>query len=441
MPRSISKVSVIFLLLICIGFLFANNILILVSIIPLTLMAFGYYLKMPESVRVDKTIEKNRVAVGELLDVSVRILVGSGVGSIEICDVVPQHFELVTGSNYCAVWKGFAQKELCLSYTIRCTASGTYSVKATNWKSKHATGAFSINRKYETDLTVEVTPRLIELKKVRGVSTVCKVPMPEGALASMGMTTQEFKEIRLYSPGDPFKSINWKVTSRNLVRGNVWPVVNEFEKEGKKSVWIFLDTSRLMSFGSNIKNVKEYSVEAVNSLSDYYINHNCTVSLHTFGESDIFINPGSGRQHHYRIQRELMKIRNFTSIPSKFSAQSKDLEEAVYSCRSYFSGLRPMFVIVTRFCTNNSDEIRKGINIMSKYTMLRKGHLPSIMVVNIMGYGLMAENPNEMLASDVLEAMNKVVSRDIRKRCIWIDWDPNKESLTGALLKQVVTQK
>jgi len=49
-----------------------------------------------------------------------------------------------------------------------------------------------------------------------------------------------------------------------LVRGSIWPVVNEFEKEGKKSVWIFLDTSKIMSFGSNIKNVKEYSVEAVN---------------------------------------------------------------------------------------------------------------------------------------------------------------------------------
>jgi len=124
--------------------------------------------------------------------------------------------------NYCAVWKGFEPKEILLNYTVRCTASGTYTFRTTGWRARHAVGAFSINRKYETDLTVEVTPRLIELKKVRGMSTVCKVPMPEGALASMGMTTQEFKELRLYSPGDPFKAINWKVTSRNLVRGSIW---------------------------------------------------------------------------------------------------------------------------------------------------------------------------------------------------------------------------
>ncbi|HOM02576.1 MAG TPA: DUF58 domain-containing protein [Acetivibrio sp.] len=439
MPKRVSMVSIIFLLLVSIGFLLANNILILVSIIPFILMGFGYYFKMPDGVRVKKTVSKNRVSVGELLEVSVRVQVESGFGSIEICDVVPQHFELVEGTNYCAAWKGFEPKELCLNYTIRCTASGTYTFKTTKWKARHSLGGFSTNRKYETDLTVEVTPRLIELKKVRGMSTVSKVPMPEGALASMGMSTQEFKELRLYCPGDPFKSINWKVTSRNLVRGNVWPVVNEFEKEGKKSVWIFLDTSPIMSFGSNIKNVREYSVEAVNSLSDYYVNHNCSVSFHTFGGSNIFVNSGSGRQQHYRILRELMKIRNFTGVSKKKSEQLKNLEETVYSCRSYFSGLRPMFVVVTRFCTRNSEEILKGINLMSKYTMLRKGHAPSIMLINIMGYGLMAENHNEMMAADLLEAMNKVLSANIRKNCVWIDWDPNKESLTGALLKQVVS--
>jgi hypothetical protein len=58
-----------------------------------------------------------------------------------------------------------------------------------------------------------------------------------------------------------------------------------------------------------------------------------------------------------------------------------------------------------------------------------------------MGYGLMAENQYETLASNVLEAMNRVISKDIRKNCIWIDWNPTKESLTGALLKQVVAAK
>jgi len=72
-----------------------------------------------------------------------------------------------------------------------------------------------------------------------------------------------------------------------------------------------------------------------------------------------------------------------------------------------------MFIIITRFCTKNSEEIFKGINLMSKYTSLRKGYVPSIMLINIMGYGLMAENENEMMAANLLEAMNKVLSEKI----------------------------
>jgi len=109
-----------------------------------------------------------------------------------------------------------------------------------------------------------------------------------------------------------------------------------------------------------------------------------------------------------------MKIRNFTGVSrensgerQKNSKEHKKLEEAVYSCRNYFNGLRPMFIIITRFCTKNSEEIFQRYKPYVKYTSLRKGYVPSIMLINIMGYGLMAENENEMMAANLLEAMNK----------------------------------
>ncbi|NLD51183.1 MAG: hypothetical protein GX660_28950 [Clostridiaceae bacterium] len=100
--------------------------------------------------------------------------------------------------------------------------------------------------------------------------------------------------------------------------------------------------------------------------------------------------------------------------------------------------MRPLFVIITRFCTNNYDEVKKGIERMSRYT-IRKGALPSVMVVNIDGYGLMAENQAEKLASNLLDSMNRIISKEVRKNCIWIDWDPARESLTEAIIKQVVS--
>ncbi|MDQ2087877.1 DUF58 domain-containing protein [Herbivorax sp. ANBcel31] len=438
MQRYVFIVSSVFLTLIILGFLFANNILIVMSFIPLVSLAVGYFINIPKDITVKKSVSKKRATVGEILNVKLKVLIESGTGPIQICDLVPQYFELVDGSNFCVVWKGNKSKEIDILYKIKCTVSGVYPLNGTTWKSGHPVCYYWERGSCESDISVEITPRLLELKKVRGVSMTSKIPMPQGALASMGMTTHDFKEISLYYPGDPFKSINWKATSRNLLRGDIWPVVNKFEKEGKKSVWIFLDTSKVMGYGTNIKNVTEYSIEAVNGLGDYYLKQNCSLALVTYGgEDEGYVAPGSGRQQYFKILRELMDIKDYYSKFDDSYKLVKPLDEVVYSLRGHFPGLRPMFIIVTRFCNNNYYEIKKAVETMSHYTS-RNGLLPSVLLLNIIGYELMAENKPEKIASDILQTMNRIISKDLRKKCIWIDWNPVKESLTGALLKQVV---
>lgn len=440
MPGFVFRTSTIFLIVLLTGFLFANNILVLTSFAILCYLAFGYFVKVPRDIEVQKVISKGKITSGEILEIKLKVFVKSGIGILEICDVIPMHFELIEGSNYFVMWKGLDRREASLSYTVKCTSSGTYPMNITKWKSTHSVCNFYESGWCENDISVEVLPRLLELRKVRGMSVANKIPMPQGALSSMGMTTNEFKEIRLYSPGDSFKSINWKVTARSLLKGHVWPVVNEFEKEGKKSAWIFLDTSRTMNFGSNVRNVKEYSIEVVNSLSDYYLKHNCSVSFLTYGYKKVAIYGGSGRKQYYRILKELIGIKDGKTEIYNMKTGLTSLSETVYSNRQHFLGLRPLFVVITRFCTNNYDEIKKGIEQMTKYTV-RKGVIPSVMVVNISGYSLMSENQPEKLASSLLDSMNRVISKEIRKKCIWIDWDPSRESFTEAILKQVVTVK
>ena len=438
MQRYIFMLSSVFLTLLISGFLFANNILVMISSIPLTFLAIGYFIEGPKNITIKKNISKKRAPVGEVLDVELEVSIQSGMGPVQISDFVPQHFELVEGSNFYIIWKGKNLKKLNIFYKIKCTTSGVYSLGETRWKSGHVICNYWNNGSCKNDVSIEITPRLLELKKVRGASIISKIPMPQGAVASMGMTTNDFKEIRSYYPGDAFKSINWKATSRNLVRGDIWPVVNEFEKEGKKSVWIFLDTSKIMGYGTNIKNVMEYSIEAVNGLGDYYLKQNCSLALVTYGgEWEVYVPPGTGKQQYFKILKELINIKNnYYKLDDLYKAV-KSLDDVVYSYRGYFPGLRPMFIIITRFCNNNYYEVQKAIDTMSCYTT-KNGLLSSILVLNIVGYELMAENQSEKVASDILQSMNVIISKDLRKQCIWIDWNPVKESLTGALLKQVV---
>ena len=47
----------------------------------------------------------------------------------------------------------------------------------------------------------------------------------------------------------------------------------------------------------------------------------------------------------------------------------------------------------------------------------------------------------EKQAANLIESFMNIMSKELRNRCIWIDWNPARESLTSALLKQVVTAR
>jgi len=440
MPGYVSRLGTIFLFLILVGFLLANNIIVAVCLIPLCLMAVGYFIEVPKDISVSKRISKNRACVGELLNISVDVSIESGFGPVFICDALHGSFDLVEGSNFHILWKGAASKRFKFNYKIRCNSSGTYSLNVTKWRAKHPVCDYSENGICRNDLSIQIVPRLLELHKIRGLSAKCRVPMPQGALSMLGMTTHEFKEVRMYYPGDPFKSINWKVTSRNLFRGKIHPVVNEFEKEGKKSVYIFLDTSPTMNYGTKSKNVIEYSVEAVNGFADHYLGQNCMVSLISFGSKEIVVPAGGGKKQYHRILGELMKIRDNAGVRRITKVKYPNLNEIIYLNREHFVGIRPLFIVVTRFCGSNNETLKKAVESMSKYTM-RNGNLPSIMMINIMGYEIKIKKDTERQAAGVLESFVNVMSKDLRNRCIWVDWNPAKESLTSALLKQAVTAR
>jgi len=440
MPRYISKLGTVFFGLILAAFLMANNILIAVSIIPLCLMAVGYFFELPKGIRVSKSISKNRARVGEILSISLNVSIESGIGPVIICDVLHGSFELVQGNNFHVVWKGFSPKIVKINYKVRCNASGTYWLKDTKWRTKHPVCDYTENGVCQNDISVKIVPRLLELHKIRGLAAKSRVPMPQGALSTLGMTTHEFKEVRMYYPGDPFKSINWKVTSRNLFRGKIYPVVNEFEREGKKSVYIFLDTSPTMNYGTKSKNVMEYSIEAVNAFADYYLAQNCMVSLISFGSKKIVVPAGSGKMQYHRILRELMSIRDNTDGRKANKKKATTLTEIIYSNREHFIGVRPLFIVITRFSGNNYETLKKAVEDMSKYTV-RNGNLPSIMMVNIIGYEMRIKKDIEKQAAGIIESFMNIMSKELRNRCIWIDWNPARESLTSALLKQAVTAR
>ncbi len=117
---------------------------------------------------------------------------------------------------------------------------------------------------------------------MRDPRLLSKMPTPMGAQSRLGMKTNDFMDIRPYSHGDPYRSINWKATAKLSGLGQARPLVNEYEKEGKKTVYIFVDAGSWMSLGSSVDNVFEYALQAASGISRFYLERDMKVGVYVY---------------------------------------------------------------------------------------------------------------------------------------------------------------
>jgi uncharacterized protein (DUF58 family) len=437
LPDPVVKMIKLFCWVLLIGVFFANTVVIMLSFIPFMVAAIGLLTKQPSKITIERSYSRERVFSGEAIEICLDIEAQEGMGIIEVCEILPRHFEVIEGSNYKIFWKGMGTVKYRLVYKLRCTTSGTYHIGNTAIKVYHCIYGHVHSSMERNPKIIEVNPRLFDTTKAKSISNFSKIPMPLGNISNMGMSTLEFKEIRQYSYGDSFKFINWKATARNLNKGGNLPIVNDYEKEGKKSVWIYLNVSKSMGMGSNIKNSLESGLEAVNSLVDFYLKQNAFVAFGTYNDMHEFIYPGSGQKHYIKILKTILRCSSNIGAARKSGNKPISLKEAVICNKKYMSGSEPLFIIVTRYYDKFYDSLIEGIDEMSKYASYRKGVF-KIMIVNIIGYGMAANSDLEKLSAELQHLKDYKNIQRLRKKCIWIDWDPSQTSFSKALMSQVV---
>ncbi len=83
------------------------------------------------------------------------------------------------------------------------------------------------------ELIVKLKP--LSLKKIRDPRLLSKMPTPMGAQSRLGMKTNDFMDIRSYSYGDPYRSINWKATSEKYPVSSTPGPGQRVRKRGKEN--------------------------------------------------------------------------------------------------------------------------------------------------------------------------------------------------------------
>jgi len=417
------------------GLFLASRILLLTSFVPLFIFLFGNFLSNTE-IKGMRKHSQTRVSIGETFDVQASGIVSGGLGTVILHEELPEAFELVEGSNYKALWKGFGSKQFKFHYKVRCIKRGVYYFKGLKWE---FIPIFGLRQPMKgiigesNELTVST--RLFHVQKIRVPHKFSVVSNPLQGITRIGSLSTDFRDIRQYMPGDPFKLINWKATARMSTQIENLPLINEYEREGKFCVWIFLDAHQDMRFGTSVENAFEYSVEATINLSYLLLNKGFLLGLYIYNDLEETFYPDVGKQQFIKIADRLLTLYSVEKGIQFVTMET--LPEAMEMNRTLLTSLSPLIIVITHLTHKNIGEIIHSIRKVSAYN--RKKYSTKTIIINVLPYDLIQKkNMIEELTARMLETKSKKLSDRLRALGIVVlDWNPRKESFRSVLAKNL----
>jgi uncharacterized protein (DUF58 family) len=417
---------------ILVAMILLDTVFLCIALVYLVFLLFALAIEQPKGAHLDREKLEIKAMVDDVVDIANRVSVDSGVGIVTIADKLPTYFELnqdggdpsndseTIGGNFRVYWKGTSKISTEMRYRVKLTKRGIYEIpppafelfQVANLKQAYICSS-------GTSMTMSVRNRPINVKRMRSPRLISHMPIPLGAITNIGVHTDEFRELRQYVQGDPYNKINWKATARLCsFRPNMPPLVNEYEREGRQTVWILLDASSRMRRGTEIENAFEYGVRAVSGLSQFYLARNCRVALSIYNCGTTLL-PDTGRRQEYRIAKALLK--------AEVNNQRQSLGYAIDNHKWHLVGQNPLFIIVTMVGMDNINELLEGIRKMRLYSIANRSQ---VIVIDILGYDIVARGISEEIGAQLLDYTSLPARRALRRGGAFVaSWDGKREIL------------
>ena len=229
-----------------------NPILLGGAIYVLLVVLAGASLQAPGRITVARLAPRTVCWSGDTLEIERRVEVDGGIGPLYVYDQLPGEAEVVDGNNFRVVWKWPGARSFDLSYSISFPKRGIYTVGETTWEAEAPVGwGERVSSQAGPSLEFYVAPRTQAIVRVNQIRGRAHSRSPQEDAAVLGTSTNDFTDLRPYVPGDPMRWINWKSSARSA--GSVNPLlVNKYDPEGRKSIWIFLDGADYMEVGDDV---------------------------------------------------------------------------------------------------------------------------------------------------------------------------------------------
>lgn len=310
-----------------------------IFIIPLAL-TFFYSSLFSDPRKPDLTIRRRlnplRSFGGENIKVTIEILnnLNMEVNELRLDDKVPDSLHLERGmTSFNISLQPLERTERF--YEISAPKRGRYVLGPLKATSIDLMGFRQCSSRVPVQDVVMVFPRVEDMGKVE--LTARRVgPWPGTILSRNVGPGTEFYELRLYSPGDELRRINWKASAKH---GQL--VTNEFETERVTDVLVVLDCSEAIASGIFNPNAEEFEVNLTASLCSQLLLQGNRVGLLIYGAERTWVPPAFGKRQLLRILSGLtIATAGRGIVPIDFVVET--IVDAVLPARSVIAFISPL---------------------------------------------------------------------------------------------------
>jgi len=251
--------------------------------------------------RIDirREISKDKIFQGGLT--AVRLIVynptGINLDRVTITDMVPDAFDIVFGENHMETNLP-AGGRVELSYVLRAAARGAHIIGPVVLTVMDNMSMFETEYEFPSFSEVRVFPAYGDVRRIEITQKTLGGFLPgHHTMFKIKGSGYDFHQLRLYTPSDPIKLIDWKASVR---LGRL--MVKEYHGEKVIKIYILIDTSYTMGFGFRRFTKLDFATRAgalvaylAQRLQDFFGVLTFSSTVHNF------LKAGRGRSHFLQV--------------------------------------------------------------------------------------------------------------------------------------------
>ncbi|RZJ69623.1 DUF58 domain-containing protein [Flavobacterium sp.] len=195
---------------------------------------------------------------------------------INIIDEIPEQFQ-VRNFDIVRLMKGASQDEF--AYNLRPTERGEYHFGKLNIFVSSPLRLVSRRFKFQDNQMVKTYPSFIQLRKYDLMAFSHHLTQYGVKRIRRIGHTMEFEQIKDYVSGDDLRTINWKATAKKSSF-----MVNQYQDEKSQSVYMAIDTGRVMKMPFNGLSLLDYAINASLVLSNVILKKQDKAGIFSFSK-------------------------------------------------------------------------------------------------------------------------------------------------------------